>query len=136
MGMLRNWNTNDTDYLKTPTSRDFVSGDITGTKNITVTPDYVAPKDLFRTSRDLGTNATLNKLLNLTWEFPVDSGFYYLIRLHFCELDPNITNTGDRVFFIYLQGDVAEDHADVMKWTDKKKRYCCATKLRRFHSKE
>ncbi|PNX57894.1 receptor-like protein kinase FERONIA-like protein, partial [Trifolium pratense] len=111
------WNTNDTDYLKTPTARDFVSGDVTRTSNITVTPDYVAPKELFKSSRDLGTNSTLNQLLNLTWEFPVDYGFYYLIRLHFCELDPNITNMGDRVFTIYLQGNVAEQQADVMKWT-------------------
>ncbi|PNX93527.1 receptor-like protein kinase FERONIA-like protein [Trifolium pratense] len=116
--MLRNWNSNDTNYLRTPTSRDFVSKDVTGTMNITVTPDYMAPKDLFRTSRDLGTNGTLNKLLNLTWEFPVDTGFYYLIRLHFCELDPMIKKPGDRVFIIYLQGCVAEDQADVLKWTD------------------
>ncbi|XP_058756849.1 receptor-like protein kinase FERONIA [Vicia villosa] len=117
-GMLRNWNQNDIDYVRTPTSRhfDFVSEDLIG-RNITVKPDYIAPKDLYRTSRDLGINATLNKLLNLTWEFPVDYGFYYLIRLHFCELDPSITIVGDRVFIIYLQGNVAEDHADVMKWT-------------------
>ncbi|CAJ2665841.1 unnamed protein product [Trifolium pratense] len=120
-GMLRSWNTNDTDYLKTPTARDFVSGDVTRTSNITVTPDYVAPKELFKSSRDLGTNSTLNQLLNLTWVFPVDYGFYYLIRLHFCELDPDITNTGDRVFTIYLQGNVAEQQADVMKWTLNKK---------------
>ncbi|XP_058755515.1 receptor-like protein kinase FERONIA [Vicia villosa] len=119
--MLRNWNETDIDYLRTPTSRDFSFGDIRGTNNITVNPDYMAPKDIYRTSRDLGTNATLNKLLNLTWEFPVDYGFYYLIRLHFCELDPSITIVGDRVFIIYLQGNVAEDHADVMKWTQDQK---------------
>ncbi|CAK8533402.1 unnamed protein product [Lathyrus sativus] len=117
IGMLRNWNENDDDYLRTPTSFDFISEDTSGRMNITVTPDYMAPKDVYRSSRDLGTNATLNKLLNLTWEFPVDSGFYYMIRLHFCELDPSITTVGDRVFIVYLQGNVAEDQADVMKWT-------------------
>lgn len=119
--MLRNWNQNDTDYLRTPTSYSSVSEDVTGTMNITVNPDYVAPKELFRSARSLGTNATLNKLVNLTWEFPVDSGFYYMIRLHFCELDPNIAIVGDRVFTVYLQGNVAEEQADVMKWTDGKK---------------
>ncbi|XP_058755503.1 receptor-like protein kinase FERONIA [Vicia villosa] len=119
-GMLRNWNKYDTDYLRTPTSRDFVSGDLIG-RNITVNPDYVAPKDLYRSSRDLGTNATLNHLLNLTWEFPLDSGFYYFIRLHFCELDPNITTVGDRLFTVYLQGNVAEIRADVMRWTQDQK---------------
>ncbi|KAK2366026.1 receptor protein kinase FERONIA [Trifolium repens] len=115
--MLRNWNIKDTDYLNTPTTCDFVSGDITDTRNITVTPDYVAPKELFKSSRDLGTNSTLNQLLNLTWEFPVDPDFTYLIRLHFCELDPRITQAGDRVFIIYLQGQMALEQADVMKWT-------------------
>lgn len=119
--MLRNWNINDTTYLKSPTARDFVPADITGTMNITVTPDYIAPKDLFKSSRDLGASATLNRLLNLTWEFPVDSGFTYFIRLHFCELDPNITSAGDRVFIVYLQGNVAEELADVMKWTQNQK---------------
>ncbi|RHN50239.1 putative non-specific serine/threonine protein kinase [Medicago truncatula] len=121
IGMLRNWNINDTTYLKSPTARDFVPADITGTMNITVTPDYIAPKDLFKSSRDLGASATLNRLLNLTWEFPVDSGFTYFIRLHFCELDPNITSAGDRVFIVYLQGNVAEELADVMKWTQNQK---------------
>ncbi|CAK8533379.1 unnamed protein product [Lathyrus sativus] len=120
-GMLRNWNKNDTDYLRTPTSYDFVSQDLTGRMNITVTPDYMAPKDVYRSSRNLGTNATLNKLLNLTWEFPLDSGFYYLIRLHFCELDPYISTVGNRVFTVYLQGNVAVEQADVMKWTEGKK---------------
>lgn len=48
IGMFRNWNINDTTYLRTPTSRDFVAADVTGTRNIAVTPDYIAPKDLFR----------------------------------------------------------------------------------------
>ncbi|KAK2366025.1 receptor protein kinase FERONIA [Trifolium repens] len=116
--MLRKWNIDDTDYLRTPTSRDFVSGDVKRSSNITVTPDYMAPKELFISSRDLGTNSTLNGLLNLTWEFPVDSGFFYLIRLHFCELDPSITKAGDRVFTIYLQKQMALEQADVMKWTE------------------
>ena len=119
--MLRNWNINDTTYLKTPPALDFVPADISGTRNITVTPDYIAPKELFRTARDLGTNATLNKLLNLTWEFPVDSGFIYFIRFHFCELDPNITSAGDRVFIVYLQGNVVGEQFDVMKWTRNQK---------------
>lgn len=121
IGMFRNWNINDSTYLRTPTAIDFVPADISGTRNITVTPDYIAPKDLFKSSRDLGTNATLNRLLNLTWEFPVDSGFTYFIRLHFCELDPNITRAGDRVFTIYLQGNVAVEQADVLKWTQNQK---------------
>lgn len=120
-GLFRKWNGNDEDYLRTPTSRDSLPADVSGTRNITVNPDYVAPKDIYRTAREMGLNGTLNKLLNLTWEFPVDSSFYYMIRLHFCELDPKITNVGDRVFNIYLQGLMAEQNADVMSWTSNQK---------------
>jgi len=58
---------------------------------------------------------------NLTWEFPVDYGFTYVLRLHFCELDPDINDIGDRQFFIYIASQLAEERADVMKWTQKKK---------------
>ncbi|TKY50162.1 Receptor protein kinase FERONIA [Spatholobus suberectus] len=44
-----------------------------------------------------------------------------MVRLHFCELDPNINDIGDREFFIYIASDLAEERADVMKWTQKQK---------------
>ncbi|XP_020235744.1 receptor-like protein kinase FERONIA [Cajanus cajan] len=117
-GLLRNWAGHDQDYLMTQNSQNT---DITVNRTITVNPDYVAPKELYRTARDMGSNATLNKISNLTWEFPIDSGFTYMLRLHFCELDPNITNIGDRVFFIYIATKLVEDDADVMKWSQNQK---------------
>lgn len=57
----------------------------------------------------------------LTWDFPVDSGFYYLVSLHFCKLHQNITNIADRVFCIYIGSDLAEDHAEVMRWSNQGK---------------
>jgi len=80
-----------------------------GKRNITVNPDYVAPKELFKTTRSISTNATVNKMSNLTWEFPVDAGFTYVLKLHFCELDPNITNIVDRQFLIYIASRLADD---------------------------
>ncbi|MED6180113.1 hypothetical protein PIB30_007270 [Stylosanthes scabra] len=120
-GMLRNWEGDDADYLTT-SSPDQASlpGDLTGKMNITVKPDYEAPIELYRTSRDMGRNKTFNQMNNLTWEFPVDSGFNYMIRLHFCELDPNITRAGDRVFNIYVAGQLVEDSADVLRWSKQK----------------
>ncbi|TKY50155.1 Receptor protein kinase FERONIA [Spatholobus suberectus] len=119
-GLFRNWAGHDEDYLTTPILKDNLPLD-DGGRNITVNPDYVAPKELYRTARDMGKNATLNQGLNLTWEFPVDTGFTYMVRLHFCELDPNITDLGYRVFFIYIASQVAEDHADVMKWSQRQR---------------
>ncbi|KAJ1382342.1 Serine-threonine/tyrosine-protein kinase, catalytic domain [Sesbania bispinosa] len=119
-GLFRSWDGNDQDYLRTPSARDALPAVFSGL-NITVNPDYVAPKDLYRTARDMGRQGDINKRVNLTWSFSVDSGFYYMLRLHFCEFEENITDISDRVFFIFIQGQVAEDRADVMKWSGKKK---------------
>ncbi|KAL2335398.1 hypothetical protein Fmac_016611 [Flemingia macrophylla] len=118
-GLFRYWVEQDEDYLMT---RDISeTADFTDSMNITVIPDYVAPKELYRTVRSMATiDATLNTMNNLTWDFPVHSGFTYMLRLHFCELNP-YTAVGDNVFFIYIASHLAEDRADVMKWSQRQK---------------
>ena len=81
-------------------------------------PEYTAPVELYQTARTMGLNTTENKLYNLTWEFPVDSGFYYLVRLHFCEFQPEIFGESMRVFIIYIANQIAEKRADVFLWTE------------------
>ncbi|KAL2335409.1 hypothetical protein Fmac_016622 [Flemingia macrophylla] len=119
-GLFRNWAGHDQEYLVIQNILDNdLSSDMSGKMNITVNPDYLAPKELYRTARNMGTNATFNKRHNLTWVFPVDSGFTYMIRLHFCEIDPDITDIGDRAFLIYIANQLVDDHADVIKWSQK-----------------
>ncbi|BAU01385.1 hypothetical protein LR48_Vigan10g239600 [Vigna angularis] len=120
-GLFRNWAAEERYFIKGNPNNDDLPGDMDGKMNITVNPDYVAPKELFRTARNMGTNATLNKMSNLTWVFPVDCGFTYVVRLHFCELDPHINDIGDRQFYIYIASQLAEPGADVMKWSQKQK---------------
>ncbi|XP_038898266.1 receptor-like protein kinase FERONIA [Benincasa hispida] len=79
-------------------------------------PPYTAPENLYRTARTMGPNATENKRYNLTWEYPVDPGFFYMIRLHFCEFEKEIDAVGDRVFLIYIRDTIAEQSADVFRW--------------------
>nr|KYP46649.1 Receptor-like protein kinase FERONIA [Cajanus cajan] len=120
-GLFRNWAGHDEDYLikgKAPESNG-QPGDLDSKMNITVNPDYVAPKELYRTARDMDTNATRNKTLKLTWVFPVDSGFTYMLRLHFCDPYPTSNNTSDRKFFVYIGSELAEDQAGVMGWSQK-----------------
>ncbi|BBH00208.1 Malectin/receptor-like protein kinase family protein [Prunus dulcis] len=62
-------------------------------------------------------NKTINKSYNLTWNFPVDPKFYYLVRLHFCEFESDIVNSRDRNFLIYIANDLAEGGADIIKWS-------------------
>ncbi|XP_047158238.1 receptor-like protein kinase FERONIA [Vigna umbellata] len=120
-GLFRNWADEKSYFIKHSPRNDDLPADMDGKMNITVNPDYLAPKELFRTARIMGTNATLNRMSNLTWEFPVDYGFTYVLRLHFCELDPNINNIGDRRFSIYIGSQLADSRADVMVWSQKQK---------------
>ncbi|XP_047308654.1 receptor-like protein kinase FERONIA [Impatiens glandulifera] len=81
------------------------------------TPTYVAPLDVYSSARLMGPNPSINQNYNLTWIFTVDSGFAYLVRLHFCEIDPNITKVNQRVFNIYIGNRTAQNAADVLAWS-------------------
>ncbi|KAK4577440.1 hypothetical protein RGQ29_027801 [Quercus rubra] len=81
-------------------------------------PNYTAPEEVYKTARTMGTNKTNNKLYNLTWEFSVDSGFFYMVRLHFCEFQPEITGSSQRVFYIYIANQtIAPAGVDVIHWS-------------------
>jgi hypothetical protein len=71
--------------------------------------NYTAPDDVYKTAVSMGPNRTKNLLSNLTWKLPVDSGFNYLVRLHFCEIVPEITKPGQRPFIIYIDNKIADE---------------------------
>ncbi|MED6153191.1 hypothetical protein PIB30_099300 [Stylosanthes scabra] len=77
-------------------------------------PSYAAPKDVYRTSRSMSPfpAGLINLNYNLTWLFHVDSGFKYLVRLHFCETDSLITKVNKVVFSIYLNNQTAYESFD------------------------
>ncbi|XP_068342016.1 receptor-like protein kinase ANXUR2 [Pyrus communis] len=79
-------------------------------------PPYIAPVDIYRTSRSMGENKDVNLGYNLTWVFnQVDAKFMYLVRLHFCDF--YLTKTNQMVFTIYINNLTAEAGADVIGWT-------------------
>ncbi|KAK1355527.1 receptor-like protein kinase FERONIA [Heracleum sosnowskyi] len=80
-------------------------------------PTYVAPVNIYKTARTMGPNQDVNSKYNLTWVFTVDSGFSYLVRLHFCEVSEYITKLNQRVFEIFLNNKTADPGADVVGWT-------------------
>ena len=67
-------------------------------------------------NRSMGPIPSINLNYNLTWIFPVDSGFNYLVRLHFCEVE-FIKRINERVFDIFLSNQTAQEKADVIAWS-------------------
>ncbi|GMN21732.1 hypothetical protein TIFTF001_048924, partial [Ficus carica] len=83
--------------------------------NYTKIPNYTAPENVYRTAKSMGNDSTANRLYNLSWGLPVDSGFNYLVRLHFCEFEGVMTEINDRRFRIYLDNQTAERTFDVIE---------------------
>ncbi|XVE72317.1 hypothetical protein DITRI_Ditri11bG0029700 [Diplodiscus trichospermus] len=78
------------------------------------TPPYTAPEVVYKSARAMGPTPSINLNYNLTWLCPVDSGFYYLVRLHFCEFLTIITEVNERVFNIFINNRTAEAAMDVI----------------------
>jgi serine/threonine protein kinase len=116
-GLYRSWY-DDTPYIYGAAIGVPVATD----QNVTIKyptnmPTFVAPQNVYSTARSMGPNNQINLNYNLTWIFSVDSGFSYLVRLHFCEVQENITMINQRVFDIFLYNQTAEAGADVIAWT-------------------
>ncbi|XP_047162701.1 receptor-like protein kinase FERONIA [Vigna umbellata] len=112
-GMFRIWDS-DEKYISTDSGQ---SVDFKQKANLSFnkTPNYTAPDQVYRTVRNIGSNP----FKNLTWHLPVYSGFFYLLRLHFCQLNPYFKERGDQIFYIFIQDQLSETGADILKWSDK-----------------
>ncbi|KAL6952299.1 non-specific serine,threonine protein kinase [Sarracenia purpurea var. burkii] len=81
---------------------------------------YDAPQKVYQTSWLVlvpEEKRPANKTLNFTWKLPVDLGFRYLVRFHFCELEYEIEEGRNTEFSIFVNEEVAEAKADVIKWS-------------------
>ncbi|XVE91658.1 hypothetical protein REPUB_Repub01dG0029200 [Reevesia pubescens] len=76
-------------------------------------PAYSAPEEVYNTARSIGP-PEINKNYNLSWFFPIDSGFMYLVRLHFCKVDGKITKINQRVFDIFINNQIVERGLDII----------------------
>ncbi|PRQ53347.1 putative protein kinase RLK-Pelle-CrRLK1L-1 family [Rosa chinensis] len=116
--VYRWWNISDDVYLDSlsKTISELPYNDTIQLKFVKI-PEYSAPEYVYLTGRSLGMEKYINKSYNLTWRFPVDSSFHYLVRLHFCELEPSFTQSGDRKFQININSQTVEEGADIIQWS-------------------
>ena len=78
-------------------------------------PQYIAPPNVYSTSRSMGSDKDVNMGFNLTWFFQVDPNSMYLTRLHFC--DYYYSKVNELVFNIFVNNQTAQAQADVIGWT-------------------
>ncbi|KAF7129657.1 hypothetical protein RHSIM_Rhsim10G0054400 [Rhododendron simsii] len=115
MRMFRDWY-EDTNYLLEKSSVKPVTTTIR--IKYTSIPPYTAPQKVYQTSWSLVPDKQANKTeSNFTWRLPVDLGFRYLLRLHFCELEYEIKESGRMEFSIFVNEQVAEAKGDLIKWS-------------------
>ncbi|CAK9230756.1 unnamed protein product, partial [Sphagnum troendelagicum] len=78
-------------------------------------PQYIAPPAVYATARTLGGSDTVDAIFNISWIFPVDLGYTYFVRLHFCELfDSSID---ERAFDVYISNQTVLSGFDVIAVT-------------------
>jgi len=113
-GMWRSWQPDDF-FLFRAALGTTGSVPVTDIVYPTTLPDYIAPSSVYATARDMGATETINQNFNLTWIFPVELGYTYFVRLHFCEIFASAIN--QRVFNIYINNQTAETALDIIALT-------------------
>ncbi|XP_010694018.2 putative receptor-like protein kinase At5g39000 [Beta vulgaris subsp. vulgaris] len=103
----RIWEPDDT-YIATFYGKNIYFPTMGGNMSVieyTLVPSYTAPPQVYATLRFIGLDSPKSVSRNLTWNFDVDPGFDYLVRLHFCELSVNVTGIQQRAFVVYMNNE-------------------------------
>ncbi|KAF8378556.1 hypothetical protein HHK36_029900 [Tetracentron sinense] len=115
-GMFRTWSYDSKYLLPSSPGVSFAVSNLDIKFSPTI-PDYTAPASVYSTARSMGSDQRANANYNLTWILPIDPGFYYLVRLHFCEIESVVKLKNERVFHIFINNQTADDEADVIGWS-------------------
>ncbi|KAL6218508.1 hypothetical protein ACLB2K_011718 [Fragaria x ananassa] len=69
----------------------------------------IAPPSVYSTAAEMADEG--NQKFNVTWTFPAENAYGYLIRLHFCDI---VSKTLGTLFFnVYINGNVAISELDL-----------------------
>uniref|UniRef100_A0A7N0ZXQ9 Protein kinase domain-containing protein n=1 Tax=Kalanchoe fedtschenkoi TaxID=63787 RepID=A0A7N0ZXQ9_KALFE len=71
----------------------------------------IAPQWVYATAQQMADAEVNTPNFNVTWDFNVDSGFSYLVRLHFCDIVSKSLN--DLYFNVYVNGKMAISGLDL-----------------------
>ncbi|KAM0904654.1 hypothetical protein ACQ4PT_017869 [Festuca glaucescens] len=74
-------------------------------------PPYAAPAAVYAQAQEMADARVGNQRFNLSWAFPVDPGFRYSVRLHFCDIVGR--NSTDLLFEVYLNNDTVLSNFDL-----------------------
>ncbi|KAJ1693586.1 hypothetical protein LUZ63_010284 [Rhynchospora breviuscula] len=114
---------NDTLWRTWVTDNSFIyRADVSDENSTSTTPKFspsegrsveIAPETVYKTARVINTsidqinsNPAFN--VNVTWSFKVDSGYYYFVRLHFCDfISPTFRRDQGLVFTLYIMDSLA-----------------------------
>ncbi|XP_058187704.1 receptor-like protein kinase FERONIA isoform X2 [Rhododendron vialii] len=80
-------------------------------------PSYTAPQKVYQTSWSMATDRQGSGNFNFTWKLPIDFGFRYLLRLHFCDFEYEIEERYRTKFSVFFDEHVAEAKVDITKWS-------------------
>lgn len=75
----------------------------------------VAPDSVYNTARIIDVVNSSEVSPRMTWKFPVDLGYKYLIRMHFCDIASLALN--ELYFNVYINGYLAYENFDISSAT-------------------
>ncbi|KAL1544174.1 hypothetical protein AAHA92_21059 [Salvia divinorum] len=95
----RNWES-DSSYLKEPNLATTKSNIPAVQYSVGGATSDTAPQTVYGTCTKMDSASDPRSNFNVTWDIPVDPGFQYLVRLHFCDIVS--TSPTDLAFNVYI----------------------------------
>lgn len=111
VGLFRSWQANES-FLFSSAGVMNVSTSVASIVYPPPTPSYFAPSIVYSTALQMVDSQIAQNSFNISWVFPIDPEFLYVVRLHFCEIF--FSSAGERIFNIYLQNQTAYSALDLV----------------------
>ncbi|KAG5607725.1 hypothetical protein H5410_029217 [Solanum commersonii] len=108
--LWRVWNSDHT-FLVNPASARKVSTDPNQSSIQQVSRVDIAPNWVYATAQEMADAKVIDQKFNITWTFPVEDGFIYFVRMHFCDFVSLSLN--NLIFDVYINNQTAVESLDI-----------------------